>query len=319
MKKDEIIKSVNRFAHKVVFKTKKHSPEILIGVGIVSGVASTIMACRSTTKINDILDPAQDTINKIHGVQNGEIAIADDAEYTVEDARKDLVITYVQTGVKLAGLYAPTIILGTISVTSILAAYGIIRKRTAALTAAYAALDNTFKTYRNRVKERYGEEVERQIRYGTTVDEIEVTELDAKGKEKTTKQKVESYDISATDYAKVFDKYNENGEINPNWTPDPYHNLSFLKAQQSWATYKLQADGYLLLNDVYDALGFEPTKAGMVVGWIYDEKNPVGDNYVDFGLYDNGECTAVDFKGLGITAKPIPLDFNVDGDIYSRM
>jgi hypothetical protein len=57
----------------------------------------------------------------------------------------------------------------------------------------------------------------------------------------------------------------------------------------------------------------------MVAGWIYDENNPIGDNYVDFGLYDGNECTAVDFKGLGLVAQPIPLDFNVDGNIYDRM
>jgi hypothetical protein len=319
MKKEEIITSVNRFAHKSAFKIKKYSPEILLVTGIVTGAASMVLACKATLKVNEVLEPAKDTVDKIHGVVDGEIEIAAEAEYTKADARKDLALTYVQTGGQLLKLYGPSIILSGLSVTCILASYNIINKRNVALTAAYAALDGTFKTYRERVKDRYGEEVERQIRMGTTVDEIEVTELDAKGKEKTTKQKVESYDISSNDYAKVFDKYREDGTLNGNWTTDPYHNLSFLKAQEAWATYKLQADGYLLLNDVYESIGLEPTKAGMVVGWIYDEKNPVGDNYVDFGLYDGDECTAVDFKGLGLVAKPIPLDFNVDGNIYSRM
>jgi hypothetical protein len=319
MNKNEIMKTVNRVAHKALFKVKKYSPEILMTTGIIGGVASAVLACKATIKLDEVLEPAKNTIDQIHGVKDGTITIAPDAEYTEEDARKDLMITYVQAGVGVVKLYAPSIILGALSITSILAAHNIIRKRNVALTAAYAALDETFKTYRGRVKDRYGEEIEKQIRYGTTVDEIEVTETDEKGKTKTKKEKVESYDISANDYNRVFDQHNPDGSVNPNWTYDPYHNLNFLKAQQNYANHRLQADGYLLLNDVYDMLGFPQTKPGMVVGWIYDEKNPVGDNYIDFGLYDNGECTAVDFKGLGIQAKPIPLDFNVDGDIYSRM
>jgi hypothetical protein len=318
MNKNEIVKVVNRTAHKVLFKAKKYSPEILTGVGILGGIGSAVLACKATTKIDEVLDPAKDTIQKIHDVQDGIITVPE-GSYTADDAKKDLAITYLKTGVAVVKLYAPSIILGGLSITSILAAHNIIHKRNAALAAAYTALDGTFKTYRNRVKERYGEEIEKEIRYGKTIDEIEVTELDEKGKEKTSKEQVASYAIGADDFNKVFDKHNADGSMNDNFTNDPYHNLAFLKAQQAYANYKLQADGYLLLNEVYKMLGMPETKAGMVVGWIYNEKNPVGDNYVDFGLYDGDECTAVDFKGLGLVAQPIPLDFNVDGDIYSRL
>ena len=63
--------------------------------------------------------------------------------------------------------------------------------------------------------------------------------------------------------------------------------------------------------------GFEPTKAGHVVGWLYDEKHPVCDNYVDFGIWDiDAEPTRRFINGLETN---IILDFNVDGNIYEMM
>ena len=83
------------------------------------------------------------------------------------------------------------------------------------------------------------------------------------------------------------------------------------------ANQKLQTQGYLFLNDVYKMLGFKPTKAGHVVGWIYDEKHPIGDNYVDFGIYDiENEATRRFMNGL---EQNVILDFNVDGNIYDLL
>ena len=64
-----------------------------------------------------------------------------------------------------------------------------------------------------------------------------------------------------------------------------------------------------LYGKVYDMLGFQRTKAGQIMGWIYDEENPVGDNFVDFGIYNTDIEKARDFvNGL---ERVIVLDFNV--------
>lgn len=91
-------------------------------------------------------------------------------------------------------------------------------------------------------------------------------------------------------------------------------NLIFLRVQQDYATEKLKAQGYLFLNEVYDMLGMPRTKAGCVVGWVYDLDSPIGDNCVDFGLYD--ECNKNFINGYEKTAL---LDFNVDGIITERV
>lgn len=106
-------------------------------------------------------------------------------------------------------------------------------------------------------------------------------------------------------YACVFD----NGCIG--WTVDPTYNMSYLKSQERYANDVLRIRGYLLLNDVYDLLGMPRTKAGCVVGWIYDEKNPIGDNYVDFGLSN----TDINSHFINREGNVAYLDFNVDGVI----
>ena len=88
----------------------------------------------------------------------------------------------------------------------------------------------------------------------------------------------------------------------------------FLRAQQQYANDKLIAQGHLFLNEVYDMLGLPRTKAGAIVGWVYDDNNAVGDNFVDFGIYDVHRETARDF--VNGYERSILLDFNVDGVIY---
>lgn len=94
------------------------------------------------------------------------------------------------------------------------------------------------------------------------------------------------------------------------WTKDAEYNLMFLKNQQDCCNNKLKAQGYLFLNDVYDSLDIPRTKAGQIVGWIYDEESPIRDNCVDFGLYlDHNKDFVNGYKNTAL------LDFNVDGNI----
>ena len=298
--------------NKVGFQLKKYSPEIFMAVGVVGVVASAVMACKATTKIGEILDETKDTVDAIHtGMENGEI---NGVEYTEEDGKKDLVTTYVQTGVKFVKLYAPSVILGGLSLASILTSNNIMRKRCAGLAAAYATVDKSYKEYRGRVADRFGTDVEREIRYGIKAKEVEETIVTEDGSETTVKKTVKTIDpsvaVNCSPYAKFFDP------ASPYWEKDPEYNLMFLKAEQNYANDLLRSRKYLFLNDVYKRLGIPETQAGQVVGWIYDEKHPVGDNYVDFGIFTNENERARDF--VNGYENCILLDFNVDGEIWKR-
>lgn len=305
MKKSEVIKRVSGTFHKVSFHLKKHSPEILVVVGVVGTVASAVVACRATTKISEVLNDSKETIDKIHE------CVADETlaeEYSKEDSKKDLTIVYIQTGVKLAKLYAPAIILGAFSITSILASNNILRKRNVALAAAYATVDKGFKEYRSRVVERFGEEVDRELKYHIKAKQFEKTVIDENGKKKKVKEKVNVTDLNTdSGYTQVFD------ESNPYWENNSDYNLSLLRAEQSHANNLLMARGYLFLNEVHERLGFQPTKAGQIVGWVYNPNNPDIDNYVDFGMIESNRDLGDDYAPCFL------LNFNIDGNIWELM
>ena len=288
---------------------QKHSPEILAGVGVVGTVASAVMACKATLKLNDVLDECKETRDKIKEVAENPRY---EKEYSPEDSKKDLTVNYAQTAMKIAKLYAPAVILGSASLGCLLTSNDILRKRNAALSAAYMTVDKSFKEYRQRVVDKFGEEVEKEIRYGIKAMEVETTVVNEDGSETTITEQVKVMDPNLySDYARFFD------EASPNWQNDPEYNLMFLKAQQQYANDLLKAKGRLFLNEVYDMLGIDRSKAGQVVGWVYNPENPTGDNFVDFGIYDMSKERVRAFVNGYETN--ILLDFNVDGNIWDLM
>ena len=309
MKKFDITTKVTRGLNKAGFQLKKHSPEILIVAGVAGAVTSAVMACKATTKLNDILEESKEQVDKIHKAMEHPENLPE--EYTEEDGKKDLTIVYTQTAVKLLKLYGPSIVLGGLSITAILTSNNIMRKRNIAIAAAYTAVDKSFKDYRGRVVERFGKDLDRELRYNIKKEEVEETIVDEKtGKEKTIKKTIDVAN-EVSEFAKFFD------DGCTGWTKDPELNLAFLLKQQAFADDKLKANGYLYLNEVYDMLGIPRTKAGQIVGWISDEKNPIGDNYVDFGIFDSNKVKNRDF--VNGYERTILLDFNVDGNILNLM
>lgn len=312
MKKTELMATTTRMLHKAGFQLKKHSPEILVTVGIAGTIASAVLACKSTLKVNEVINEAKTNIDNIHAAtETGKTKAGKD--YSVEDSKKDLTIVYAQTGVKFVKLYGPAVALGVASIGCMLASHNILRKRNIALAAAYTAVDKGFKEYRERVIERFGKDVDHELKYNIKAKEIEKTVTDEKGKEKNTKETIEVVDPALTSpYSKFFD------ESCPDWHKNPEYNLMFLRSQQSWANDILVSRGYLFLNEVYSALGIPETEAGQVVGWIYDPENPnhEGNNYVDFGIYNIHREKNRDF--VNGYERSILLDFNVDGEILNK-
>lgn len=304
MKFNDIMASASRTFSKVSLQGKKYAPEVMVVVGVVGVVASTVMACKATTKAGAIVEDTKDQMDQIH-----EVAETHAEEYSEDDMKKDTVIVYTQTAVKFAKLYGPAVILGAASIACILGSHHILSKRNAALAAAYATVDKGFKEYRGRVIERFGKELDKELRYNVKAKDFEETVVNEETGEETkvtnTVNVADPNDYS--DYARFFD------DGCTGWTKDSEQNLYFLKCQQNYANERLQKKGYLFLNDVYEMLGIPKTKAGQIVGWIYDKKNPVGDNFVDFGIYNMNREKARDF--VNGYERTILLDFNVDGNI----
>ena len=304
----KIMNNVSRSLSRAGLKLKKHSPEILIGLGIVGTITSTVMACKASTKAGEILENSKNELEKVREVANNPEYAND---YTEKDYKKDLTIVYAKTGFELVKLYAPAVILGTASIASILTGHGVLRKRFVELSAAYAAVDTGFKEYRGRVVERFGKEFDQELKYNIKNNEVSEVVLDEDGNESVVKTAIQT--ATPSEFAKFFD------ETCTCWDRNADYNLSFLRMRQAEANDKLRLRGHLFLNEVYDMLGIQRTKAGNIVGWIYDPNNPdhKGDDYVDFGIYDlYDEQKRMFVNGY---EKSILLDFNVDGNIWELM
>ena len=305
MSKLAIFNNVTRTVHKIGFQLKKHSPEILAVAGTVGVVASTVMACKATTKLHDILEDSKNQVNQVHEVLENKSIPAE--KYSEEDGKKDIAVIYTQTTLKVIKLYAPAVILGALSLTSILTSNKILRKRNVALAAAYTAVDKGFKEYRANVIERFGKDLDRELRFNVKAKEIEETVVNENGEEETVKKVVNEATIGKSEYARFYD------DGCKGWEKDPEYNLMFLRHVQDYLNDLLRTRGHVFLNEAYDQLGIPRTKAGAIVGWVYNEKNPVGDNYIDFGIYDPKDEKARDF--VNGYERVILLDFNVDGPI----
>lgn len=309
MTKAELVNKASRAFHKVGFKFKKHSPEILIVAGTVGVVASAVMACKASTKLEKVLAESKAQVEEIKAApSNPELA----GQYTEEDAKKDVAKTHVQTGLKLAKMYGPAVMLGAASLGCIITSHTIVRKRNLALAAAYATVDKGFKDYRKNVIERFGKDLDTELKYNIKKQEVEETVVHEDGTEEKVTRNVEVVDPNTYSmYARIYD----DGCIG--WQKDAEHNLFFLRQQQNYANDLLKAQGYLYLNDVYKMLGIPTTRAGQIVGWVYDEKNPVGDNFVDFGIFNVYNADARRF--VNGKERVIVLDFNVDGNLLDLL
>ena len=304
-------------AVKLLFNNKE---KILLGLGIAAGAGTVVTACAATLKVPEVIEEHNENKEKFKKAAEKNPDYKDST-----DNKIDIIKNYTQTGVKVAKMYAPAVVLGATSVCCLVAQHKILQNKVAnleetvaGLSAAYIAVDTAFKNYRKRVIDKYGEEEDRYLRYGTKDEEIEVTEVNEKGKTKKYKEVVKTVeDIDISDYAKFFTYDNEqfNWQDAQHHTPDWDANIRFLNCQQAYANQKLELQGYLFLNDVYDMLGLPRTKAGQVVGWIFDPEDKTIDSRVSFGIFEPRNHRTIN----GYEEECILLDFNVDGPIIDRV
>jgi hypothetical protein len=293
--------AVGRSIAGLALQGQKHSPTLLLGAGVASMVGSTVLACRATLKLDEVVEKAKTDLDTANMLVEQE---RDD--YSKQDRKRDAALIYTRGVVGVAKLYAPAVVLGGVGVVCLTKSHSILKERNAAITAAYVGLDKAFRVYRQRVVDKYGEEEDRHFRYGA--EEIDIID-DETGKVVSTIRNGES-DGLPSGYARWFD------ESSPNWTAPPFdeYNWTFLRNNQNWANDMLKSRGHLFLNEVYSLLGLEHTSAGSIVGWVYERDNPNGDNFVDFGCWGKDDGQPLDF--FNGREGGVLLDFNVDGPIW---
>ncbi|MDO5332154.1 MAG: DUF6353 family protein [Bacillota bacterium] len=293
-----------RIANKIKFSAKDNAPLILTGLSAVGMVATVVSACKvsRTEEVDNIILYHFD-----------ELAVAENSEKS--ERGKKIVRVYLKTGRRVVKAYRKPIILGTLSLGSMFASTSIMRKRNLALTAAYGAIDKAFRNYRDGVTAKYGEEVDKELRYGIREEEVTEKKKDKDGKTVTKKKKQK---VLNGDNLSPFARFYEPDCFG--WTKDPQANKTFLMYQEKNLTNKLRArgeGGWLSINEVYKALGMPEVPEGIDVGWVYSEKYPIGDNKVDFGIFDPNDEAKVRF--VNGYEPHILLDFNFDGNIKDKI
>lgn len=296
-------KTLRKSFKKAQLTVRKHSPEILMVAGVIGTVAGAVMACKETLELGDVLDECKQEKMEL------EEQYAMCEQYSEDALKKDQVKLTIKHAAKIVKLYAPSVIMEATSIGVIFASNDIMRKRNASMAAAYATLNSMYKRYRQNVIESYGEEVDKDMRFG--VKHEKVTEIDEDGNKVKIDARIVDLDNTAlaiSDYSRFFQSGCKGFDASSG-----RYNLLYLKGIQAMFNNKLIADGYVMLNDVYRELGFDTIPEGWSIGWVYDEENPIGDNYIDFGLY---EARNKNQRAVNDWEPVILMDFNVDGNLY---
>lgn len=281
---------VTRLAGRAGLVLSKHAPTILTAAGTAGFIGTTILASKATLKVEETVAEETALLVKVHEAH-------DAGKLEDKDALHDKVILYTRMTTKLAKLYAPALILGAASIVSLATGHGIMLKRNASLAAAYAAVDQAFKTYKKKVESKFGKDAVIDALISTADEDLTKNEL--------TMEAIAAVD-GVSPYGVIFD------ETNNNWSADEDLSMLHLKCQQQYANDILQTRGHIFLNEVYKMLGFPHTPAGAVTGWVKGN----GDDFVDFNIFE-GTFEGEDEKGRTVTKWA--LDFNVDGVMYDKI
>ena len=295
--KDMAIGGVKRIG----FKMSKYAPEALVIGGVIGGVTAAVLACRATMRIKDNID----TYKSVAEVMD-EDAADPDVKYTAEQAKAEKRDLAIQTGITVAKAYAPAVGLGALSISAILYGHNMRHKRYLAAAAAWAASQADYKALLDRIKRDHGEDEMYRLKYDAK-DVVE--EYKEENEDGSVTEGVRSYSMATNPpslYSIFFD------ETNPNWQKSPIHNKQFLMKAQAMANDRFKRKGFLTLNEVYEMLG-HPTNPlyGNEAGWIQGS----GDDYVDFGIFDDLDDNPQKRAFINGYERSILLDFNCVGRI----
>lgn len=296
----------NPFMSQISLFFRNNGSELMIYGGVGGAVVSGVMACVKTIHVPEIIAKNKQRLDQVRTEATKETETGESGFHP------ELIKAYIENGLEYVKLYAAPCIIGGLSVASILCGNRMLKMQNLALAAAYTTLDSSYKKYQERVKERYGEEAEHDIRNDVTTKTVTVEVTDKKGKthEETKEVRVSR---ACSDYSVYFEKGTSKA-----YEPNHEYNMFFLKLQERIANDMLVSNRVVFLNDVYKMLGMEPTRAGQIVGWVYDPDNAEkykNDNHISFRIQ---EIVRPGDEFEDDIVETILLDFNVDGPILDH-
>ena len=258
---------LNQFLCKGTARLKQSSPLILTIIGAAGVIATAVTAVRATPKALKIIRDEQNW---------REFESADTKGLVADPLTKTEIVKLTWK------CYIPSVVIGATTITCIFGAHILNRKQQAMILSAYTFLDKTFKEYKEKVKEKYGDEAAQTI-------ETEIV-----------KDKYRSGDFALSGENMLFYEgfYGEYFERTRGEVLDAECALNKVFAE----------DGFAPLNSFYQLLGIETKSIGDFVGWSYGAGSRLyGYSWIEFDhklitLDDGMECTIIEFP----TSPPTP-------------
>lgn len=300
---------------------KKYAPEIMIGTGILGFGLTVFETVKATNKTNDILEAKDARIERFTEIYN-----SNDPEhptYSMADLSIDVKSANNKTRWELIKTWAPVATTGVASVILVLGGYRVLNGRYVATAAAYKALESGFEHYRRNVIDEFGNEVDWRMMNGYKADELEAAQKEREQQKALTDGGDGKKKHPKTQYAheinkRIFD-CNTSERWQRYWLPEQA--LEFVNHIERQLQDRLNAYGYVMLNDAYDMLGMPRTSDGAVVGWIRTKhcKHNMKGEYVSLG-FANDETPDEELRRILATTRNddiwIRLMPNTDGVIY---
>lgn len=217
---------------------KRNSATILTCLGSAGVVATAVTAVKATPKAMRLLDEAKK--------EKGE-------ELTKWES------------VKVAGpAYIPSVLIGVSTVTCIFGANVLNKRKQAALVSAYTLIDSSYKEYKKKVTELYGEDANDRVQAEIAKDKYVDKEIELKDENKQL----------------FYDEFS--GRYFESTTED------VIRAEYA-LNRRLSEFDSVYLNEFYEMLDIEPVDYGEHLGWSSSE------------LYDLQWSTWLDFEHKKVT------------------
>ena len=236
---------------------KKHGALVMTCAGCASDIGSVVFATIAGTKLNAVMKK-----------NNAEIQEARDSE-----DKKAVGKAYLRALGRMTKLYGPTVACMGVSIGTRIGSYKSLKANNIALAATASGIANKFAEYREKIKEKLGEEKENEI-YKESEEELK------KDPQKDVKTPYVLNDLSVPFTP-----------ANKSWEKDPGSCVGYLLTVQSYMNAKLQRCGTVFLSDVLKELQFEPehlSKEMLMMSRVYGwtTGNLEKPAFVSFGISD---------------------------------
>ena len=298
------------------FQAKKNKGLIFTCIAGISTIVAVITTAKQAPKAQQALKDANEKIGQLKLQMNDTEAILN-KKVDIAVNKKEIKKIQRQTAIKLVKIYAVPAIFTGLSLTFMGTSYKVMKDKEIALSAAYITAENAFKTYRDKVKEKFGEEAEKDIYNDVrNLKKTRKVENPVTGEIEEVEESINKVN-TGNGWSILFDA------ASPYWSKNGRVNYETLLNLQKDANIQLRSDGYIFLYDIIQMLKIPEScidrdllTASRVIGWVDDPFDPNRNSWVSFGISDEtNHYNEVGKELFDNVERDVWLRFNPDGNI----